>query len=72
VEGSAMFVPVALAVSLGGLASSMTAAAAIAYVGFRVLYSGAYLIGIPYLRSLLWTGGLVSIGVVGWPLVGFG
>ncbi|MEX1366412.1 MAG: MAPEG family protein [Nannocystaceae bacterium] len=70
VEGTAMFTPIALAVVLGQHGSSTTATAATAFVVFRACYAGSYIAGIPYLRSVLWTGALICTCAVGWPLIG--
>lgn len=69
VESAVMFSPVALAVGLTGSGTETTAWAATAFVVLRALYTIAYVVGIPYLRSVLWTGAIVSLCVVGWPLV---
>lgn len=69
VEGAAIFTPLALAVVVAGLTSETTAGGAMAFVGFRVVYTVSYVAGLPYVRSAMWTGAIVSSVVVGWPLI---
>ncbi len=55
-----LFTVAVLAVSLGGAASPLTAALAWTYVAARVLYVPAYMSGIAYLRSAIWTVALAA------------
>jgi len=50
-----LFAIAVLAVTLGGASSPLTAACAWIYLAARVAYVPAYMSGIPYLRSMLWT-----------------
>lgn len=65
-ETFVFFAAVVLALAATGRFGTDTALAAELYLGARVLYWPCYVIGIPYLRSLIW--GVSMVGLV-WLLV---
>lgn len=68
IESMAMFTATALALVAAEATTDATSLAAVTFVAFRALYAVAYIVGIPYLRSALWMGGIISLCVVGWPM----
>ncbi|MHA6288033.1 MAPEG family protein [Maricaulis sp. CAU 1757] len=70
VESLAMFAPVVLIVHLVGGQTEMTMVGAQLYGVCRVLYLPAYWLGLPWVRTLLFAGGLVGTVMVAWPLIG--
>lgn len=59
VENLAVFAPLALAVHVLGVGNTYTATAAATYFGLRVAHAIVYTIGVPYLRTLVFAGGVV-------------
>lgn len=59
-EGLAMFAPAALVVALTGQSTTLTAAAAWAYVAARLLYIPAYALGWTPWRSAIWAVGFLA------------
>ena len=55
------FIVLALAASVAGISSGLTQWGAGLYVLFRLAYIPLYLLGIPYLRSLVFTGACVGL-----------
>ena len=55
------FIILALAASVAGISSWLTQWGAGLYVLFRLAYIPLYLLGIPYLRSLVFTGACVGL-----------
>ncbi|WP_457650462.1 MAPEG family protein [Profundibacter sp.] len=54
----ALFTIAVLVITLGDKSSPLTITCAWTYLIARILYVPAYLSGIPYLRSLIWTAGI--------------
>lgn len=69
IEGMMVFVPLALVVVISDLSSTLTVWGAGLYLLGRVLFAPLYLIGIPYLRSLVWGVSLVGILMIGFEVV---
>lgn len=63
-EGLILFAPIVLIVSVAGLSSPQTVLGAQIYFGCRVLHALAYVIGIPYIRSIAWTAGIVGLAMM--------
>src|SRR6266853_5473262 len=61
VENFAPFVALVIAVHLAGKADAMTAFWAMAFFWLRLAHAVVYLLGIPYLRTLLFTLGYVAV-----------
>ncbi|MFL4472044.1 MAPEG family protein [Tateyamaria armeniaca] len=69
VENAVMFVPVATALVVAGLNTSVTGIAALAFLAFRAGHALTYALGITHIRSGFWIGGMVATVVTGWPLI---
>ena len=61
IEGLVLFGFAILIVETSGLNSSLTAVGGSLYFWGRLVYAPVYLLGIPYLRTLVWTVSLVGI-----------
>ncbi len=66
IEGMMLFVPLILAVELAGVSSNLTHIGAGLYLAGRLAFAPLYLLGVPYIRSLVW-----GIALLGTMLVGF-
>lgn len=60
VEAMVMFAPLAIAAVLAQQTDNLSALGAQLFFYSRVGYVASYLAGIPYVRTLFWTGGLVG------------
>jgi uncharacterized MAPEG superfamily protein len=60
-EAFPLFAAAVIIAQLAGAGQPRVDALAVAFVGFRFLYTLAYLYDRPALRSLLWTGGLLCV-----------
>ena len=69
IEGMMVFVPLALIVVISDLSSTLTVWGAGLYLLGRVLFAPLYLIGVPYLRSLVWGISLIGILMIGFEVV---
>jgi len=61
-ENLAMFAPLVLVVHVAGRSSAITVLGAEIFFFARLAYAGIYLIGIPYLRTLVW--GISILGLL--------
>src|SRR5712675_2602803 len=66
VENFAPFAALVIAVHLAGKADAMTAFWAMAFFWLRLAHAVVYLLGIPYLRTLLFTLGYVAVVGIFW------
>lgn len=69
IEGMMVFVPLALIVVISDLSSTLTIWGAGLYLLGRALFAPLYLIGVPYLRSLVWGVSLLGILMIGFEVV---
>jgi uncharacterized MAPEG superfamily protein len=60
-ENLALFVPPVLAAQIAGRTNATTARGAEIFFFARLAYAGVYLIGIPYLRTLVWGVSLIGL-----------
>jgi uncharacterized MAPEG superfamily protein len=58
-----------LGVVIAGKTSASTALGGWIWLGARVIYVPLYWAGVPVVRTLVWTVGIVGIGMVIWPLL---
>jgi uncharacterized MAPEG superfamily protein len=58
-----------LGVVIAGRTSATTALGGWIWLGARVVYIPLYWAGVPVVRTLVWTIGMVGIGMVIWPLL---
>lgn len=63
IEALIMFVPLALVAQIAGSAEAAMMGATI-FIWARVAYLPIYLVGIPYLRSLVWAVGVVGLAMI--------
>ena len=69
VETFAPFAALVIAVHLAGKADAMTAFWTISFFWLRLAHAVVYLLGIPYLRTLIFTLGYVAVVGLFWELV---
>jgi uncharacterized MAPEG superfamily protein len=69
VETFAPFAALVIVVHLTGKANAMTAFWAASYFWLRLAHAGVYLLGIPLVRTLLFTFGYVAIVGIFWELI---
>lgn len=65
IEGMLLFVPLILVVELASLSSQLTVYGAGIYLVSRLAFAPLYLLGVPYLRSLVWGIALLGIMMIG-------
>jgi uncharacterized MAPEG superfamily protein len=58
-----------IAAHLAGKANAMTAFWAAGYFWLRLAHAAVYLLGIPYLRTVIFTLGYVAIAGIFWELI---
>ena len=69
VESFAPFAALVIVVHLAGKADAMTAFWAMAFFWLRVAHAIVYLLGLPYLRTLIFTLGYVAVIGLFWELI---
>ena len=69
VETFAPFAALVIAVHLVGKANAMTAFWATAFFWLRLAHAVVYLLGIPYLRTILFTLGYVAVAGIFWEFI---
>jgi uncharacterized MAPEG superfamily protein len=69
VESFAPFAALVIVVHLAGKADAMTAFWAMAFFWLRLAHAVVYLLGLPYLRTLIFTLGYVAVVGIFWELV---
>lgn len=69
VESFAPFAALVIVVHLAGKANAMTAFWAMAFFWLRLAHAVVYLLGIPYLRTLIFTLGYVAVVGIFWELI---
>jgi uncharacterized MAPEG superfamily protein len=69
VESFAPFAALVIVVHLAGKANPTTAFLAMSYFWLRVAHAVVYLLGIPYLRTLVFTLGYVAVIGIFWELI---
>ncbi len=60
-ENLALFAPLVLVAQAAGRNSSVTALGAEIFFAARLVHAGVYLIGIPYLRTLVWSVSIIGL-----------
>lgn len=71
-EGLTMFAPLVLAAHVANIHSDMTVLGAQLFLGARAAHAVWYMLGLPFVRPLIWTVGLVGIGMILKALLGLG
>ena len=69
VEAFAPFAAMVIVAHLAGKANSMTAFWAMSYFWLRVAHAIVYWLGIPYVRTLLFTLGFVAVAGIFWEVI---
>ena len=69
VENFAPFAALVIAIHLAGKANAMTAFWAMSFFWIRLAHAVIYLLGIPYVRTLLFTLGYVAVIGLFWELI---
>jgi uncharacterized MAPEG superfamily protein len=69
VENLVVFAPLAVAVHLTGTGNETTAMACEVYGWARLIHAPFYILGIPYVRSISWTVGLIACFVLAYQLL---
>jgi uncharacterized MAPEG superfamily protein len=69
VESFAPFAALVIAAHLAGKANAMTAFWAISFFWLRLAHAAVYMIGLPYLRTLIFTLGYVAVLGIFWELI---
>jgi uncharacterized MAPEG superfamily protein len=69
VETFAPFAALVIIAQLAGKANSMTAFWATSYFWLRLTHAVVYLLGIPYIRTLVFTLGFVAVAGIFWEVV---
>ena len=68
-ESFAPFAALVIVVHLAGKADAMTAFWAMSFFWLRLAHAVVYLLGLPYLRTLIFTLGYVAVIGIFWELV---
>lgn len=69
VEAFAPFAAVVLIANVSGKANAMTAFWAMCFFWLRLIHAAVYLLAIPYVRTLVFTLGFVSVTGIFWELI---
>ena len=68
-ENMVLFTGLVLVAHVSGKANAMTALGAQTFLVARMVYFPVYLIGIPYLRTVIWSVGLGGMALIGYALI---
>ncbi len=68
IEAAVFFVPLALIANAAGMDAEVMLGAQIAFWA-RIAYVPIYIVGIKYLRSLVWIGGVVGYALMIWAML---
>ena len=71
-EGLTLFAPVVLAAAAADIHTAGTALGAQLFLGARIAHAIVYILGLPMIRPLIWTVGIVGIGMILLALLGIG
>lgn len=69
VESFAPFAALVIIAQLAGKANAMTAFYAMSFFWLRVAHAVIYLLGVPYLRTVVFTLGFVAVAGIFWELI---
>jgi uncharacterized MAPEG superfamily protein len=71
-EGLTIFAPLVLVASVAGVQTTLTALGAQLFFYSRVAHAIVYVLGLPLIRPLIWSVGLVGIGLILYAIVSTG
>lgn len=69
IEALAVFAPLVIVAHLAGISNTLTLWGAGLFLGARVLFVPIYLLGIPYLRTLVWGAGFAGSAMIAWAVL---
>ena len=69
IENLMLFAALVLIAAVGGKANAMTAMGAMIFFWARLGYAIVYLIGIPWLRTVLWFASVIGMAIIAWQLL---
>ena len=69
IENLVLFAALVLIAAVGGKANAMTAMGAMIFFWARLGYAIVYLIGIPWLRTVLWFASVIGMAIIAWQLL---
>ncbi|MFZ2987645.1 MAPEG family protein [Ideonella sp.] len=67
-ENLLLFAAIALVAQASAVQSPLILQGAQLFVGARLLFVAVYYLGIPYLRTVVWSASIVGLGMMIWPL----
>jgi len=65
----AVFAPLVLIANALVISNTLTVWGAGLFLGSRILYAPVYLLGIPYLRTLIWGAGFAGSAMIAWAVL---
>ena len=68
IENLVLFAALVLIAAVSGKANATTAMGAMLFFWARLVYAVVYLIGVPWLRTLVWAVSVIGMIMVAWPL----
>ena len=69
IEAMMAFVPLVLVAQHVGISNQLTIWGAGLFLGARVLFVPLYLLGVPYLRTLVWGAGYIGTGLIAYAVL---
>lgn len=69
VENMVLFAALVLIAAVGGKANAMTAMGAMIFFWARLGYAIVYVIGVPWLRTVLWFASVIGMAIIAWQLL---
>jgi len=69
IEAMAVFAPLVLIANALVISNTLTVWGAGLFLGSRILYAPVYLLGIPYLRTLIWGAGFAGSAMIAWAVL---
>ena len=64
----AIYAPLALIVAVNDLSSPLTQLGAMILLVARLLFVPTYYLGLPFVRTLIWGGGLIGMSMIAWEI----
>ena len=69
IENLVLFAALVLIAAVAGKANAMTAMGAMIFFWARLGYAIVYVIGVPWLRTLLWFAAVIGMALIAWQLI---
>ncbi|MGD9828301.1 MAG: MAPEG family protein [Hyphomicrobiaceae bacterium] len=64
IEGMALFAPLVLTAAVAGISNANTVLGAQIFFAARLVYAIVYVVGVPWLRSVVWGVGILGLGLL--------